>query len=190
MKPCDIRYQWISEFDRQAVSDIVQLVDCSVQDGGVLGYEQPLTPKQADQFIASLQEGVASGGTSVLLGRVRHDPAFMALLYTNRMTNCCHRAELAKGIVHPLYRGKRLLQLAFEEIIHRAESMGIQQLVLDVREGTRAHRLWQLFGFETYGVLEDYARVQGIAHRGHYMVQNVESLRQRFAIMATPISSL
>ena len=52
-------------------------------------------------------------------------------------------------------------------------------LVLDVREGTRAHALWERFGFQTYGVLDDYARVNGQRFRGHFMSQTVASLKQR-----------
>lgn len=59
------------------------------------------------------------------------------------------------------------------------QAKGIELLTLDVREGTRAHRLWQRFGFQTYGVLDDYARVNGVKHRGHYMAQSVQSLAQR-----------
>lgn len=174
-----VHCQWISEIDRRTAGDIAQLVNCSVADGGTLGYEQPLTADQEVQFIAGLREDLASDRTHMLLGRAGSLPAFMVLLNLNRMVNCRHRAELAKGVVHSDYRGMRLVQLAFQEIIHRAESLGVQQLVLDVRENARAHRLWQLSGFETYGVLDDYARVQGIAHRGHFMFQSIASLRQR-----------
>ena len=96
-----------------------------------------------------------------------------------------HRAELAKGVVHPEFRGMHFVQLALREITRRAERLGVEQLVLDVREHTRAHRLWQFFGFETYGVLEDYARAQGRVHRGHFMAQAVRALRLR--VDATPL---
>lgn len=173
--------QWISEIDARIGSELVQLINATVADGGTLGYERPMTPDQEGRFVADLRDDLAGGRCHLLLGRAGPQPAFMVLLHLNPMGTCRHRAELAKGVVHPAYRGMHLVQMAFEEIARQAEALGVEQLVLDVREGSRAHRLWQRYGFQTYGVLEDYARVQGIAHRGHFMVQAVAALRQRLA---------
>lgn len=181
MKQDSVTYQWINGVDQQVAGDIVLLINCSVADGGTLGYEHPMNADDESRFIAGLREDLSSGRTRLLLGRADFGPAFMAQVHLNRMANCRHRAELSKGVVHPAYRGMNLVKTAFEEIVLLAESLGIQQLTLDVREGTRAHRLWQLFGFETYGVLEDYARAGGVTHRGHFMVQAVEALRQKLA---------
>ncbi len=178
-------YDWMDKVDERSAADIVTLLNSTVADGGTLGYEHPLTRHQEVQFIAGLREGVASGRTHLLLGRVDGRPAFMALLHLSGMANCRHRAELAKGVVHPEFRGMHFVQLALREITRRAERLGVEQLVLDVREHTRAHRLWQFFGFETYGVLEDYARAQGRVHRGHFMAQAVRALRLR--VDATPL---
>lgn len=172
-------HHWPDQIDDRVAADLIILLNSSVADGGTLGYEQALTPQEQVQFIAGLRVGIASGRTHLLLGRVDGRPAFMALLHLNGMANCRHRAELAKGVVHPEFRGLHLVQLAFREIVRLAERLDVEQLVLDVREHTRAHRLWQLFGFETYGVLEDYARVGGTVHRGHFMAQAVRSLRRR-----------
>lgn len=179
-----VRHDWIDVIDARIAAQIVELVNSTVADGGTLGYERVLSAHQQVQFIAGLRDGIASGRTHLLLGQVDGRPAFMAQLHLNGMANCRHRAELTKGVVHPAFRGLRFVQLAFREITRRAERLGVEQLVLDVRENTRAHRLWQFFGFETYGVLEDYARTDGAIHRGHFMAQTVRSLRQR--VDATP----
>ncbi|ANH66468.1 GNAT family N-acetyltransferase [Mitsuaria sp. 7] len=172
-------HDWPDQIDDRVAAELIGLINSTVSDGGTLGYEQVLTPHQEVQFIAGLRVGIASGRTHLLLGRVDGRPAFMALLHLNGMANCRHRAELAKGVVHPDFRGLHLVPLAFREIARLAERLDVEQLVLDVRENTRAHRLWQFFGFETYGVLEDYARVGGEVHRGHFMAQAVRSLRRR-----------
>jgi ribosomal protein S18 acetylase RimI-like enzyme len=174
-------HDWPDQIDDRVAAELIGLLNSTVADGGTLGYEQVLTPHQEVQFIAGLRVGIASGRTHLLLGRVDGRPAFMAMLHLNGMANCRHRAELAKGVVHPDFRGQHLVPLAFREIVRLAERLAVEQLVLDVRENTRAHRLWQFFGFETYGVLEDYARVGGEVHRGHFMAQAVRSLRRRVA---------
>ena len=77
----------------------------------------------------------------------------------------------------PQFRNGQVVKAALREIARHAETLRVEQLVLDVREGSRAHLLWQRFGFRTYGVLEDYARIGGVSHRGHFMVQTTASLR-------------
>ena len=48
-----------------------------------------------------------------------------------------------------------------------------------MRAGTPAHKIWERMGFETWGVLPDYARAQGQVHVGHYMRQRVADLKRR-----------
>jgi ribosomal protein S18 acetylase RimI-like enzyme len=178
----DIQVQWITDFNAETSRSIVSLIDCATADGGTLGYVESMTDAEAESFVSVLSQGVAGGKAHVLLGHIGDIPAFLAVLTLNVMSNCKHRAELSKGIVHPSFRGKRLVELAFHELVKRAEVLGVDQLVLDVRESSRAHILWQRFGFVTYGVLEDYARVHGIPCRGHFMVQSVDSLRSHLGV--------
>lgn len=178
----DVTVQWVTLFDDEVAAALVSLVDCAVDDGGALGYSEPLTPEEAAAFIANLSRRVGAGEAHVLLGRVSGVPAVMAVLSLNGMHNCRHRAEIGKGIVHPSFRGRRFVELALKQLVKRAESLDIEQLVLDVREGSRAHALWKRFGFSTYGVLHDYARIDGRVHGGHCMVQTVGSLRARLGM--------
>jgi ribosomal protein S18 acetylase RimI-like enzyme len=177
----DIDVEWITAFDRDTVLGIAALVNFAVSDGGTLGYARPLQPHEADSLVGALRRRVIDGEAHVLLGRSAGTPVMMAVLSLNEMHNCRHRAELSKGIVHPSFRGTRLVELALGKIVERAELLGVEQLVLDVREDSRAHRLWKRFGFATYGVLEDYARLDGTSWRGHSMVQSVASLRARLS---------
>ncbi|WP_442975261.1 hypothetical protein, partial [Salmonella enterica] len=109
--------QWIPEIDARTGSALVQLINCTVADGGTLGYEHPMTPEEQGHFVAGLQDDLACRRCHLLLGRAGPQPAFMVLMRLNRMSNCRHRAELAKGVVHPAYRGMHLVQMAFEEIV-------------------------------------------------------------------------
>jgi ribosomal protein S18 acetylase RimI-like enzyme len=179
---------WISSLDVYTARSVVALVDSASGDGGTLGYPAPMTEAEAEDFIFSLQRRVAAGEAHVLVGWVGHRMAFMVVLSPSGMANCRHRAELSKGVVHPEFRGRHLVERALCEILAKAEALRVEQLVLDVREGCRAHRLWQHHGFETFGVLEDYARVEGTTHRGHFMVQSVAALRARLqARRSTPL---
>jgi ribosomal protein S18 acetylase RimI-like enzyme len=175
----DLKCGWISSLDAREGNAIVELVNAAVGDEGVLGYASAMTAAEARYFIFNLSLRMASGEAHVFLAWVNEVPAVLAILTVTGMHNCRHRAEISKGVVAPQFRGRHMVEMSFREIVRRSESLGVEQLVLDVREGTRAHRLWERFGFESYGVLEDYARFGGVSHRGHFMVQTTASLRAR-----------
>jgi ribosomal protein S18 acetylase RimI-like enzyme len=179
MADVNIHVQWASLIDEDTADGIVSLIDCAVQDGGALGYSAPLTPDEAEGFLDHLQQRIWSGDAHLLLGRAAGAPVMMVVMQLNAMHNCRHRAEICKGIVHPAYRGRGLVEVGIRRVAEKAVALGVEQLVIDVREGSRAHALWRHFGFATYGVLEDYARIAGQRCRGHYMVQDVAALRLR-----------
>ncbi|PLU84865.1 MULTISPECIES: GNAT family N-acetyltransferase [Pseudomonas] len=179
LAPGEPQLQWLRQADSDTAPAIMQLINSTVGDGGVLGYEHEMSAGQSVEFTASLQERIRGGDTHVLLGKAMAGPACLVILSRSSMPNCRHIADLSKGVVHPAYRGSGLVARAFSEVVRLCQAQGIELLTLDVREGTRAHRLWQSFGFQTYGVLDDYARVDGVKHRGHYMAQTVESLALR-----------
>jgi ribosomal protein S18 acetylase RimI-like enzyme len=168
----NIHVEWISLIDEDTADGIVSLIDCAVQDGGTLGYSAPLTPDEADDFLDQLQQRIWGGDAHLLLGRAAGVPVMMAVMQLNGMHNCRHRAEICKGIVHPAWRGRRLVEQGIRRVVEKANALGVEQLVIDVREGSRAHALWRHFGFVTYGVLEDYARIAGRRCRGHFMLQS------------------
>ncbi|MFD2644310.1 GNAT family N-acetyltransferase [Pseudomonas japonica] len=176
----ETRLQWLNQADSTLAADIMNLINSTVGDGGVLGYEQEMSVDQGVDFTAALQARIQGGDTHALLGRAPAGPACLVIVSRSSMPNCRHIADLSKGVVHPAHRGSGLVARAFMEIVRLCQANGIELLTLDVREGTRAHRLWQRFGFQTYGVLEDYARVKGVKHRGHYMAQSVQNLALRF----------
>ncbi|MBT2324121.1 GNAT family N-acetyltransferase [Variovorax paradoxus] len=180
--PPIVTAQWITQFDEDTCDDIISLIDMAVRDGGTLGYSNPLDPEEAEGFLANLERRVVAGEAHVLLGRAEGVAVMMAVLSLNGMHNCCHRAEISKGVVHPAFRGRRLVELALKKLVERAELFGVEQLVLDVREHSRAHALWTRFGFVTYGVLDDYARTGGQRFRGHFMMQTTASLRSRLSM--------
>ena len=175
----DISTEWVTDSTVATERSLIELVDCATADGGTLGFASPMKEEEAQSFLNGLRHRVADGNAHVLLGTSEGRPVFLAILSLNEMPNCRHRAELSKGVVRPDFRGRHLVEIAFAKIVQRSALLGIDQLVLDVRENSRAHILWQRFGFVTYGVLEDYARVRSEVCRGHFMVQTVKDLRNR-----------
>ncbi|MBV8467968.1 MAG: GNAT family N-acetyltransferase [Burkholderiales bacterium] len=176
------RLMWNPPLSPVVVAGIVRMINSTVPEGGTLGYAQPLDQHTAAGFIESLDCRIQGGDTHMLMGMAGSEPAFFVLMTQSGMPNCRHRAELSKGVVYPSHRGRGLLRLALAEIVARAHDLGVEQFELDVRENSRAHRLWQQMGFSTWGVVEDYARVNGRVHRGHYMRQSVVELAERLRL--------
>ncbi|CAQ69734.1 GNAT family N-acetyltransferase [Cupriavidus taiwanensis] len=173
-----VHLKWLSALADVEAHRIVDLVEGTTLEGATLGYAERMSIDEAEAFIAELSYRIAKGQTLALVGIDGSNLVFFCMMTRNPMPNCRHRAELSKGVVHPDYRGQNIIPHAFREIVLKAESLGIDQLVLDVRAGSRAHLLWQRFGFKSYGVLDDYARVGDEVYRGHFLVQPVCSLRK------------
>ncbi|WP_427309961.1 GNAT family N-acetyltransferase [Cupriavidus sp. H39] len=172
-----IHLKWLSDLAGTDARRIVELVQCTAGEGA-LGYAGHMSNDEAGTFVTELRYRLSSGALA-LVGEADGNLVFFCMMTRNAMPNCRHRAELTKGVVHPEYRGQNIIPRAFREIVLKAEALGIQQLILDVREGSRAHRLWQRFGFKSYGVLDDYARVGDEAYRGHFLAQTVGALRKQ-----------
>src|SRR5690606_41647008 len=81
----------------------------------------------------------------------RHPFPYTTLFRSNPLPNCRHRAELSKGFLHPDYRRQHLMSAVVDAVVEKAEALQIEQLVLDVRENSHAHRVWQGLGFRSYG---------------------------------------
>lgn len=60
--------RWIERIDDRATEAIVQLVDCTVEDGGTLGFQRALTADQVVEFIVGLQGAIGKGCCHALLG--------------------------------------------------------------------------------------------------------------------------
>jgi GNAT superfamily N-acetyltransferase len=174
-----VHLKWLSDLADAEAQIIVELVERTAFEGATLGYARRMSNDEAEQFVAELRYRLSKGDSLALVGVDEGNPVFFCMLTRSAMPNCRHRAELSKGVVHPAYRGQNIIPQAFREIVLKAEALGIEQLILDVREGSRAHLLWQRFGFKSYGVLDDYARVGGEVYRGHLLAQPVCSLRKQ-----------
>lgn len=172
-------WQWPDDLDLYR-EELAALLIASAADDGVLGYAGT-DPEPAHAFAAGLAEAVEDGDAHVLVGTDGDGVAAMCVLEVNQQPNCRHLAEVRKAYLRPRLRGtSAVLELA-AQVCAKAREQGAEKLTIDVREGTKAHRVWEHLGFTTFGVLEDYARVDGRSHRGCYMVHSVAALEEYLA---------
>lgn len=185
------RWTWPRDL-RPYATDLAALLEASAVDDGILGYADP-SAAQSRGFATGLVRAVDEGAGHVLLGSDEEGIIAMCVMTPNLMPNCRHIAEVSKAFLLPRVRGTRALLELTVQVCAKAREVGVELFTIDVREGAKAHRVWQHLGFRTYGVLEDYARVDGRTFRGHYMSITVDELEAyvapRLAASKNPATS-
>jgi hypothetical protein len=175
-----VTYEWPSAIDEALAEGIVHLMRQTTQATPIIGFDTTISDEQAERYIEELKVNLASGKCHVLAISTNNDGLIAkCVLRRNLNPNNRHIADLSKGMISEKYRGGLVLAAAFVEIARLCDMERIDLLTLDVREGTHAQRAWERFGFRTYGVLEDYARVEGQSIAGRFMAQSVANLRTR-----------
>ena len=176
----EIDYRWHQRVDDALAERIVELMRHTSTAAPIIGFAEEISDEAAAAYIADLRANldarkcrllVISTAAGLLIG--------LCTLRRNLNPNNAHVADLAKGMIRETHRGGLVLPAAFHEIALKCEADGVEVVTLDVRAGTPAHKAWERFGFQTWGVMPDYARAQGAVHAGHYMLQRVADLKAR-----------
>jgi GNAT superfamily N-acetyltransferase len=173
--------EWIEQAqDVQRVrGSILCLFNESTLEEGMIGYAEPLTAEESAELVDGIQRAVARGNGRLLLVTDAAGPCGIAFIETNTAHNSRHIATMKRGYISPRARGGGLLARALMAIVEKARSLNVEQLALDTREGSRAHQIWSHLGFQTWGVMPDYSRYNGVAYRGCYMSQSVDAMEEQ-----------
>lgn len=170
-----LRWHWTTEVDPYE-RDLAAMLAASVADEGILGYASEPTGWELRGFVEGLRELTAKGAGHLLIGEDAEGVVAMCVIRTRSMPNSRHIVEVEKAYLGPRVRGTTAVFRLAQEVCAKAAGLGSELLIIDVREDSKAHRVWAGLGFHTFGVLDDYVRVDGVAHRGHYMRHRVDEL--------------
>jgi GNAT superfamily N-acetyltransferase len=132
------------------------LADC-VAGGASVGYLEPFSH---DDARAAFQAFVAEAeqGRRIILGAfVRGELVGTAQLVVGLPPNQPHRADVARVLVHRSARRRGIAQRLMEQLEHEARVEGRNLLVLDAVTGGDAARLYERLGWNTVGVIPNYA---------------------------------
>jgi GNAT superfamily N-acetyltransferase len=179
-----INYSWI---DSALVIDVIgddlwNLLRSTVQDEAILGISEEADNNTKSAYLKNLKH-ILKGHGHLLVGSIDGQIILTCLLVQQPLQTTNHLAELQKGVIADSYRGKGYLEGALQRIVIKSKEIGVSRLTLDVREGTAAHKLWSHWGFESFGVLDDYARHNGKSYRGHFMHQSVDNLEKKLSFL-------
>ncbi len=170
---------WVDVLDGEYLEDVKLMLTLSIEDDGVLGFSSG-EEELIDQYLESLKSEVKQNKSFLLLAKADDENAYMVVLKRRPFPNMKHQGELAKAFVNPKFRGiTGLVKGGLKEASLKAKDVGIEKILLDVREGSRPAALWQAFGFNTYGIMEDYSRSNGNVYRGLFMDATVTDLLEK-----------
>jgi L-amino acid N-acyltransferase YncA len=175
------QYTWLSEITAKEKLLIRQLFIASIQDEGMLGFEES-EEEQIDVFIDKLATKVISNISQVLLimDESCEKPVGIVVFTQTEHKTSKHIAELSKVIIDPYYRGSGVLKNGIRELCIRGVKLGVTRFIFDVREGTASAKLWSALGFETYGRLSDYSHYRDQVFSGLFMTASIKDLLAKY----------
>jgi len=152
--------EWLSgDIHNDELEQLAAVLHAVVHDGASVGFVVPFCHDDALPFWRDrVLPGVRAGIRRVWIARLEGRIVGTVQIILDTPPNQCHRAEVAKLLVHPEARriglGRALMQAA--EAAARDE--GRTLLTLDTRTGDRAEPLYLALGYLAAGVIPGYAR--------------------------------
>lgn len=158
-------------------SEVVQLadvlVDC-VAGGASVGFMHPLALDAAAAFWRGQAGDIETGKRAVFVARREHRVVGTVQLVPAAFENQPHRADIAKMLVHRDARrcgvGAALLRAAEAYAVQ----LGRWLLVLDTVTDSDAERLYRKLGWQSAGIVPDYALMpDGALTSTHFFYRNL-----------------
>lgn len=179
--------EWPNMLSDQKQLEILELMNLVLESEDTIGFPEPLSPEKGRKVVGSLAESIKEGSKHLMLLHEEHTGRIVGhlILTPSALPNCRHVAEISRVFVHPEYRGISSIRIGLKEVLEKCSRIGIETLTLDVRANTRIHKLWQALGFDTIGIMQDYARVEGKSYAGCYMYQSVSVLKDRITLLSS-----
>ncbi|QFP78432.1 GNAT family N-acetyltransferase [Deinococcus sp. AJ005] len=129
----------------------------TVAGGGSVGFMHPLTPEAATTFWDGALAAVSRGERIILGGWNGPQLIGTVTLILNTPPNQPHRAEIAKMMTRPRWRGQGVASALLREAEALAVKNGRTMLVLDTASDEGAAGLYESLGYTFAGELPDYA---------------------------------
>ncbi|HYZ62994.1 MAG TPA: GNAT family N-acetyltransferase [Acetobacteraceae bacterium] len=137
---------------------LADVLRACVDSGASVSFLRPLAPERALDFWQGITRRVGQGevllfaawSEGVLAGTVQ------LVLHTAEIGR--HRAEIAKFLVHPAFRGRGLGDALLDAAEAAAATAGRTLLLLDTKPGDGADRLYARRGWTEAGRIEGYTR--------------------------------
>ena len=132
------------------------LADC-VEGGASVGYLAPFSHADARAAFEIFVRDAEEGRRIILGAFVDGELVGTAQLVVGVSPNQPHRADVARVLVHRSARRRGIAQRLMEQLEQHARVEGKTLLVLDTVTGGDAARLYERLGWNTVGMIPNYA---------------------------------
>jgi GNAT superfamily N-acetyltransferase len=137
-----------------ALADV--LVDC-VEGGASVSFMAPFSKGEAESFFEKAVDGIERGERILLAAFIDLKLVGTVQILTATPPNQPHRADIAKLLVHRSARGQGIGARLMERAEEASRAAGKTLLVLDSVTGGDGARLYTRLGWNTVGVIPNYA---------------------------------
>lgn len=129
------------------------LADC-VEGGASVGFLAPVTLAELEEWWV----GALRAPGTVTFAAIEDDRVLgVVQLQLATMPNSLHRANVAKLLVHRDARGRGVAAGLMARLESHARALGRTLLVLDTQTGSLAERLYERWGWQRVGVIDEFA---------------------------------
>jgi GNAT superfamily N-acetyltransferase len=134
-----------------------QILAACVQGGASVGFLTPFHAADGEAFFRSLQPAIDAEARLVFGAYAEGQLAATVQMILNMPPNQPHRAEIAKMLVHPSFRGRGIAKALLAALEMEARVRGKSLLVMDTVRGEAADSLYRQCGYQICGVIPNYA---------------------------------
>lgn len=175
----NVTITWPQSLTEPEMLQLIDLMNTVAVRETSMGYSEPIGREFGLAIMRGIDEELKAGKSHLLLvtatdGRL----VGMLTLAMNSLPNRAHILEMKRCVIHPEERGRFLLK-AWDDAVQKCQELGVEMIVIDVRENTKGYQLWKRLGFREYGRLHDYARVGDRKITGIFMHMYVKDALAR-----------
>ena len=141
----------------QALPSLATILQACVADGASVGFLLPFPLESALAYWQKLRPALAANEIKILIARLNGETVGTVQLHLATPANGRHRAEVAKLLVHPKARRQGIASQLMQAVEALAKAEHRTLLVLDTSTADHAERLYQSLGWQTAGIIPEYA---------------------------------
>ena len=143
----------ITDWQPGEIDDLCEVLIACVDDGASLGFHAPL----ARDVARAWWERLPRPGVTLLVAEADGRIGGTVQLHSAESANGRHRVEIAKLLVHPMWRRRGIASKLMTAAENIATCQGKRLIVLDTREGDPSNLLYASVGYSSGGRIPDWA---------------------------------
>ena len=140
------------------LGELSALLRDAVLGGASIGFVLPLASAELEAYWRDVLEAVRGSGRILLAAFAGEALIGSVQLALEPRANGRHRAEVMKLMVLRSHRGRGVGRALMQTLLEAARASDRSLLLLDVRTGDPAERLYRALGFVPFGRVPDHAR--------------------------------